>query len=214
MKLRLNLLGLAAVAALATGGLQAQDSQFSFKFGLLSPMGDLKTGTTQVDRGSSSPAPRYSAVPVLQTKGPGYNLELGWDLLPTQDLGIGIGVQAGWMSFRADKSVVYGAAAKASYFGMDLIYQVQDTGLTIRTGPLMASWDITQKTGLNPATQQPVPGSFGALGETNWKLGWRLGAEYKITPKWSVTAIYGFSSWKTAINPSWLGVQAGYKFNF
>lgn len=213
MKLRYNLLGLAAAAAMATGGLQAQDSEFTIKLGLLNPMGDLKTGTTQVDRGSSYPT-RYDNAPVLQTKGPATNIEIGWDLVPSKDLGIGIGVQAGFMNFPADTSVPYGATAKAGYFGVDLIYQFAQTALTIRTGPLMASWDIQQKTGVNPATQQPVSGSSGALGETTFKLGWRLGAEYKITPKWSAGVTWGFTGWKTAINPSWLGVQAGYRFNF
>jgi hypothetical protein len=167
---------------MATGGLQAQDSEFSAKFGLLSPMGDLKTGTTLVDRGSSYPT-RYDNAPVLQTKGPASNIELGWDLIPSKELGIGIGVAAGFMHFDADKNVVCGAQAKAGYFGVDLLYQLMQTAVTIRTGPLIASWDITQVSPVNPVNQQPITGSSGALGETTRKLGWRLGAEYKITPK-------------------------------
>jgi hypothetical protein len=215
MKRRFNLFGLAAAAGLAAGGLHGQETEYSAKLGFFGGIGDLRTGTTQIDRGSTYPT-RYESVPILGTKGLGpknIGIELGWDLKPGKDLGIGMGVQAGYVVIRADKDVPWGATAKTTFIGVDLIYQVMKGPLTLRTGPVLSSWDITQARPWNPVTKSAAPASTGALGETAFKLGWRAALEYRINGQWSASAVWVTSSWKTAVNPSYIGVQAGYKFN-
>jgi long-subunit fatty acid transport protein len=80
---------------------------------------------------------------------------------------------------------------------------------------MLASWDVTL---LHPQEGQ------GGMGETNWKLGWRLGTEYRINKQWSVSAFYNVAHWQNytadsintnntfQCNPSWFAVMAGYKF--
>lgn len=216
MKLGFNHFGLAMAMALATGGLHAQDSEFSAKFGFFGSIGDLRTGTAQVDRGSAMQT-RYESVPVLATKGldlQNIGVELGWDLKPGKALGLGVGFHAGYIVIKANKDVPWGANAKTGFFGADLIYQVANTPLTVRTGPLLSTWDITQVSPWDPVTKKPATGSTGALGETTYKLGWRLAAEYRINAQWAVSAVWANSAWKYAVNPSYVGIQGGYKFNF
>lgn len=208
MKLRYNLLGWAvAAAALAPVGLQAQDGGFVAKAGFVRPFGDMLTGYAQTGlTGATGPTTGYSRVPVLATKALGYGFEVGYDWKPDKDTGLGWGLQAGFHKVDGDENVAYGANVKTGVIGTDLIYQVANTPVTVRTGPMLSSWDVTQK--------KPPTGQSGALGETTWKLGWRIGAEYQITPQWSATAMYGWSTWKSGINPSYLLLQAGYRFNF
>lgn len=209
MKLRYNLFGLAvAAAALAPVGLQAQDGGFTAKFGFVRPLGDMLTGYDQTPTASGTPGQTtgYLRRPVMATKALGYGFEVGYDWKPEKDSGLGWGIQAGFHKADGDTNKAYGADVKTGVIGADLIYQVFSTPVTVRTGPILSSWDVTQK--------KPPTGSTGALGETTWKLGWRIGAEYQITPQWSATAMYGWSAFKAGINPSYLLLQAGYKFNF
>jgi long-subunit fatty acid transport protein len=208
MKLRYNLFGLAvAAAALAPVGLVAGDGEFSAKVGIVRPLGDMLTGYSQTGLiGSTGPTTGYARIPVMATKATGFGFEVGYDWTPDKDNGMGWGLQAGFHKADGNTNVSYGADVKTGVVGADLIYQVLNTPLTVRTGPMLSSWDVTQK--------KPATGQTGALGETTWKLGWRLGAEYRIAKDWTASLIYGQSSWKTGINPSYLLLQAGYKFNF
>lgn len=179
-----------ALAAVGSLGLKAadDDTEFSVKAGLINSQGDLRTMTKQ---------------PL------GYGGELGWDLKPTKDMGIGIGANAGFLLVRGKKADYETFDAKATYGGVDLIYAAGNTPLTIRTGLQMISWDVT--------SLQPSLGT-GAQGETAWKLGFRFGLEYRFTKEWSVSSMYSFSHWKTdtnantTSNPSFVTLMVGYKF--
>lgn len=188
---RLTKIGFAlALAAFGTSGLKAadDDTEFSVKVGLINPQGDLRTMTKQ---------------PL------GYGGELGYDLKPTKAMGIGLGVNAGFLLARGKKESFETFDAKATYAGLDLIYAAGETPLTIRTGLQLISWDVT--------SLQPAIGT-GAQGETTWKLGFRFGLEYRITKMWSVSSMYNFSHWKsdttanTSSNPSFVTLMVGYKF--
>ncbi len=208
MKLRYNLIGLAVAAALAPVGLRAEDGAFTAKFGIVRPLGDMLTGYSQtgLGAGATGQTTSYLRIPVAATKATGFGFEVGYDWDPDKDSGIGWGLQAGFHKADGDTNKAYGADTKTGVFGVDLIYQVHATPLSVRTGPIMSSWDVTQK--------KPPVGQTGALGETTWKPGWRIGLEYRITPKWTAGATYAWSSWKTGINPSYLLLQGGYRFNY
>lgn len=191
MMKRLTKLGFAlALVVTGTAGLRAadDDTEFSAKAGLVNPQGDLRTMTD---------------------KALGYGGELGWDLKPTKDMGIGVGVNAGFLLARGKKEARETFDAKATYAGLDLIYAIGETPLTIRTGLQLISWDVT--------SLQPTFGT-GAQGETSWKLGFRVGAEYRFTKTWSLSSMYDFSHWKsdtntnTSSNPSFVTLMVGYKF--
>jgi opacity protein-like surface antigen len=192
MMQRLTKIGFAlALAALGTFGLQAADdeTEYSLKVGLVNPQGDLRTMTD---------------------KALGYGGELGWDFKPTKDMGVGFGLNAGYIVARGKKESRETFDAKATYAGVDLIYALGDHPLTIRTGLQVISWDVT--------SLQPAVAMTGAQGETTWKLGFRAGLEYRFLKIWSVTAMYDFSHWKTDtdantnINPSFVTLMVGYKF--
>lgn len=188
---RLNRIGSAlALAGLGTLGLHAADgdSEYSLKVGLVNPQGDLRTMTD---------------------KALGYGGELGWDFKPTADMGIGFGLNAGYIVARGKKETRETFDAKATFAGVDLIYPLGATPLTLRAGLQVISWDVT--------SLQPTLGT-GAQGETSWKLGFRAGLEYRFAKAWSVTGMYNFSHWKTDIdantssNPSFVMLTVGYKF--
>lgn len=209
MKLRYNLFGLAvAAASMAPVGLHAQDGEFTAKIGILRPVGDMLTSYAQTPTasGPSGTTTGYLKYPVAATEATGYGFEVGYDWKPDKNGGIGWGLQAGFHLAQGDTNKPYGASSKFGVIGADLIYQVHSTPVTIRTGPTLASWDVTQV--------HPPTGQTGALGETTWKMGWRIGGEYRITPKWSASVIYGWSAWKSGVNPSYLLFQGGYKFNW
>lgn len=179
-----------ALAAIGTAGLKAADdgTEFTVKGGLFNPQGDLRKMT-------------QNAI--------GYGGEVGWDLKPTKDMGIGVGLNAGFVLARGKNKSYETYDAKATYGGLDLIYPAGETPLTIRAGLQLISWDVTS---IKPAV------GTGAQGETSWKLGFRFGLEYRINKDWSVSGMYNFSHWKsdldanTGINPSFVTVMAGYKF--
>lgn len=191
MMQRLTKIGFALV--LATSGLSTlkaadNDAEFSFKAGLVNPQGDLRTMTKQ---------------PL------GYGGELGYDLKPTKDLGIGLGFNAGFILARGKKEAFETFDAKATFAGLDLIYAAGETPLTLRAGLQLINWDVT--------SIKPAAGT-GAQGETAWKLGFRFGLEYRVAKAWSVSSMYNFSHWKTdtatntASNPSFITLMVGYKF--
>ena len=191
MMQRLTKIGFAlALATCGTIGLKAadDDSEFTAKVGLVNPQGDLRTMTKQ---------------PL------GYGGEVGWDLKPTKDLGIGFGFNAGFILARGKKEAYETFDAKATFAGLDLIYPAGGTPLTIRAGLQLISWDIT--------SIQPAVGT-GAQGETAWKLGFRFGAEYRFAKAWSLSGMYAFSHWRTdtnantGSNPSFITLMVGYKF--
>jgi len=179
-----------AVATLAAAGLNAADdgTEFSFKGGLINPQGDLRKLT-------QSPM--------------GFGFELGYDLVPTKEMGVGLGFNAGFLSAKGKDMAFETFTAKASYGGVDLIYAIGETPLTIRTGLQLISWDVTSLT---------APAGTGAQGETGWKFGFRVGGEYRFSKQWTATAMYSFSQWKSdtntniAVNPSYVSIMAGYKF--
>jgi len=176
------LLGTAAMCAAAEG------SEYSIKGGLINPQGDLRN---------------------LTRSSMGYGAELGYDLLPTKDDAVGFGFNVGFLSAKGKVKPFETYTAKASYGGVDMIYAVGQTPLTIRAGLQLISWDVT--------SLKPVIGT-GAQGETSWKFGARVGAEYRIGKQWSAMAMYTFSQWKSdvdanvAVNPSFVSVMVGYKF--
>jgi len=191
MMQKLTKIGFALVlAAVGTTGLKAadDDTEFSAKVGLVNPQGDLRSMT---DRAL------------------GYGGELGWDFKPTKDAGVGFGLNAGYLITRGKNEARETFDAKGTYAGIDLIYAIGETPLTIRTGLQMISWDVT--------SLQPTVGT-GAQGETAWKLGFRFGAEYRFSKTWSATAMYDFSHWRTdtdantGSNPSFVSLMVGYKF--
>jgi hypothetical protein len=179
-----------AVATLAAAGLNAADdgAEFSVKGGLINPQGDLRNLT-------------QSAI--------GFGGELGYDIVPTKDMGVAIGFNAGFLSAKGKEKAFETYTAKATYGGVDLIYAIGATPLTIRTGLQLISWDVTS---IKPAS------GTGAQGETGWKFGFRVGGEYRFNKQWTATAMYTFSQWKSdiithvAVNPSYVSVMAGYKF--
>lgn len=166
----------------------AEGTEYSVKGGLINPQGDLRK---------------------LTQSSTGYGAELGYDILPTKDEAVGFGLNIGFLSAKGKVKPFETYTAKASYGGADLIYAVGQTPLTIRAGLQMISWDVTS---LKPAI------GTGAQGETSWKFGARVGAEYRFGKQWSATAMYSFSQWKSdvetnvAVNPSFLSVMVGYKF--
>jgi hypothetical protein len=187
MMQRLTKIGFAlALAIIGTSGLKAaDDSEYSIKGGLVSTQGDLRSITKNAF---------------------GYGGELGWDFMPTKEAGIGVGLNAGYIVARGKKESFETFDTKASYAGVDLIYAVGETPLTIRTGLQVISWDVT--------SLQPV--GNGAQGETSWKLGFRFGVEYRVNKTWSASAMYDFSHWQTTsttqVNPAFLSLMVGYKF--
>lgn len=191
MMKRLSKIGfMLAVATLGTVGLKAADdgTEFSVKAGLINPQGDLRN---------------------LTRSSIGFGGELGYDIVPTKEAGVGVGFNAGFLSCKAKDKAFETFTAKATYGGIDLIYALGETPLTLRTGLQLISWDVTS---IKPAS------GTGAQGETTWKFGFRAGAEYRFTKEWSATAMYSFSQWRTdpdnnvAINPSFVSVMVGYKF--
>lgn len=191
MMQRLSKIGfILAMATFGTVGLNAADdgAEFSVKGGLINPQGDLRK---------------------LTRNSIGLGGELGYDIVPTKDMGVGVGFNAGFLSCKGKDQVFETYTAKATYGGVDLIYAIGETPLTIRTGLQLISWDVTS---IKPAT------GTGAQGETGWKFGFRVGGEYRFNKQWTVTAMYNFSQWKSdidthvAVNPSYVSVMAGYKF--
>ncbi len=179
-----------ALATIGTIGLKAADSEteFSVKGGLFNPQGDLRSMTKN---------------------GIGYGGEVGWDLKPSKELGVGFGLNAGFALARGKNMPYETYDAKATYGGLDLIYPAGTTPLTIRAGLQLITWDVT-------SIKSTV--GTGAQGENAWKLGFRFGLEYRLTKDWSVSGMYSFSHWKsdleanTGINPSFVTLMAGYKF--
>jgi hypothetical protein len=191
MMQRLTKLGYAlALVALGTTGLKAadNDSEYSIKGGLINTQGDLRTTTKNAL---------------------GYGGELGFDVKPTSEMGVGYGFNAGYLIARGKIQSTTTYDTKATYGGVDLIYAVGATPLTIRTGLQFISWDVTA---LNPTV------GTGAQGETAWKLGVRFGLEYRLNKEWSMSGMYSISHWKndldanTGVNPSFISLMAGYKF--
>jgi len=103
------------------------------------------------------------------------------------------------------------ADVKATWFGVDLLYPV-NRSFDLFTGPTLASWDVTALT--------------GPYEDTSWKLGWRLGGRYAITPRWGVEGIYNLSEYGRiqrknrngslrpveALRPSWFTVGVSCRF--
>jgi hypothetical protein len=221
MKFPSKRIGSALVLLLAGGmSLGAQDYEQTIKFGLINPQGDMRQLT-------------QSAV--------GYGFEYNLDILPSKEAGIGVGFAAGWFNSEGKKSFTgsaleptgnpYDAATgtvpdpmylngaatvKSTWIGIDLLYAVENTPLTIRTGPIMASWDVTQL--------HPIYPNTGAMGETGFKLGWRFGLDYRFSKSWSGSIFYSQAHWQNLTNdsinpnnefqsnPSWVSIMAGYKF--
>lgn len=178
-----------AMAAIGSCGLKAADNgtESSFKLGLVNPQGDLRSLTHN---------------PL------GWGAEFDYDWLPTQDAGVGVGFNAGYLVARGKRGATLNYDSKATYGGLDLIYAVGETPLTVRAGLQLISWDIT--------ALQDSTGS-GAQGETSWKLGARFGLEYRINKAWAVSSMYDFSHWQSipptsSYNPSFVTLMVGYKF--
>jgi len=178
------------VALLSAFALRAADdgTEWSVKGGLVNPQGDLRT---------------------LTKNAVGLGGELGFDILPTKEAGVGFGFHAGFLSAKGKKQEFETYTAKATHGGVDLIYALGQSPLTIRTGLELVSWDVT--------SLKPKLGT-GAQGETTWKFGFRAGGEFRFNKQWSLTAMYSFSQWKSdtdaniAVNPSFVSLMAGYKF--
>jgi hypothetical protein len=187
---RLSKIGLMLALPTLAAGLNAADdgTEFSVKGGLINPQGDLRN---------------------LTRSATGFGGELGYDFVPTKEMGVGIGFNAGFLSAKGKKEAFETFTAKATYGGIDLIYAIGDTPLAIRTGLQLISWDVTS---LKPSS------GTGAQGETGWKFGFRVGGEYRINKEWSASALYSFSQWKSdvvaevAVNPSYVSLMVGYKF--
>ena len=181
-------LALAALSPFALRAQAAAGTEYSFKLGLVNPQGDLRS---------------------LTHNSLGWGGEFDYDWLPTKETGVGVGLNAGYLVARGKRSATLNYDSKAAYAGVDLIYAITDTPLSIRSGLQLISWDIT-------AMQDPT--GSGAQGETSWKLGARFGLEYRINKAWSVSTMYDFSHWKSdtvnnmGYNPSFVTLMAGYKF--
>lgn len=147
---------------------------------------------------------------ILTQKSSGYGFELGANLVRGEGLEL-------WLhgEFQSvSRKVVEGSTtydAKSSIAGLDLKYVVGDA--KIFTGPVVATWDARGNNGAGP------------VGETAWKLGWRVGVEYPIYKNWGAAISYTATEWRSdsndpagAIrglnpsNPSFLAVSATYKF--
>ena len=77
------------------------------------------------------------------------------------------------------------------YLGFDVVYPFKSLPLSLTTGPSFHSWNVDR---VNPSMGQIVP-----QGDTDVKLGWRLGATYTINDKCSVTLDYTLTEWRKQI---------------
>ena len=141
----------------------------------------------------------------------GYGLELAWDFN-----------QGNYLSFQAhaDHFVVRGKKtgglekfdAKGTFIGVDARYQTAFG--TVFSGPVIVTWDIYG--------EPTAAGGTGALGESGWKLGWRVGYDYPVNKTWNVGISYTVAEYKSTqgavanrvspLNPSFVKVGVGYQF--
>ncbi len=128
----------------------------------------------------------------------GYGGELGW-VLPASDSNLSFTAHAGYLVIRGKEDA--GLDAKAGSFGLDLGYSLP-VNLTLKTGPVLHTWDVSD----------PKDPAGGAQGERSWKLGWRVGVDYRFHPRWVANVTYAFSEWRPGVNPSYLSFGAGYRF--
>jgi hypothetical protein len=174
---RFKKIGLALVlGTLGTVGLRADDAfEYSAKFGWVNSMGDMHT---------------------LTKNSMGTGAELGLDWKPSKEMGVGIGSYVNFVQSKGKSNGSRTYTAKGTSLGLDLIYQVGELPLWIRTGPQVTSWDITNLKPFNA-------GDNGAQGDTSrFKPGWRLGAEYRISKQWSATVMYTASTFGQIADPS------------
>jgi hypothetical protein len=76
----------------------------------------------------------------------------------------------------------------ANLVGVDLIYKINSTPLSVFTGPSVHSWRVTQR----------GPGSISAdQVDQHWKPGWRLGLGYRISKGWSVSTAFTQTAWRS-----------------
>ncbi len=193
---------LLASLALAGVTLSAQDKWiFDAKVGLVSAQGDLGA---------------------LTEKKQGHAFEVGASYMLNSD-GFGVRPHGGHMVVRrkvfsvpATDRLSDTADAKNSWFGMDFLYESKSLPVVYYTGPMACSWDITAQI-------------KGAMDDTSYKFGWRVGLTVKVTKAWAVDAYYGLSEWtrytpripeagnsaSTRVvnrNPSWFAVSGVYRF--
>jgi len=78
------------------------------------------------------------------------------------------------------------------YIGFDVVYSpFEHLPLLITTGPSFHSWNVKKYGAANPA-----------MGNTDLKLGWRLGTTYVINKRFSVTLDYAMTEWRIATSTS------------
>jgi len=183
-----------AISLLALLGsvLPAQSTEYSVKAGLTNAQGDMVN---------------------LTQRHLGYFFEGGVKFTLTEP-DLSLYVHAGHLIVRAKKDpLANNVDMKDTWVGVDLLYPVKRTPLTIFTGPTLNSFDVkATKTGSYP--------------DTSWKFGWRVGAKYQISKQFDVSAVYNFAEWtkfqtKTAAGatnptaayrPSWVTVGVSYTF--
>ena len=83
---------------------------------------------------------------------------------------------------------------QAIYVGVDFIYPpFKSLPITFSTGPSFHVWNVDRED-VPPAPGQAMP--YPPQGDTGMKLGWRVGATYKINEKFSVTLDYALTEWR------------------
>ncbi|MDP2875147.1 MAG: outer membrane beta-barrel protein [Holophaga sp.] len=181
-----------SLLALVGSVLPAQSTEYSVKTGLVNAQGDMVN---------------------LTQRHLGYFFEGGVKFTLTEP-DLSLYVHAGHLTVRAkQEDLANNCDVKNAWVGLDLLYPVKTTGLTIFTGPTLNTFDVkAQKTGAYP--------------DTSWKFGWRLGTKYQITKSVAVDAVYNFAEWTrfqtkdrlgalqpmAAYRPSWLTVGVSYTF--
>lgn len=145
----------------------------------------------------------------------GFTFEAGAQFRP-EGFGPSLHAYVGYLRIPGAK----GSAERATYdlagprFGLDLQYQPVDRlPLKVFTGPVFHIWQVENTTVAGDARQ----------GDQSLKPGWRLGAEYAVTPEWAVAVSYTLSAWRslpeadfqTGVNPSrpaYLTFSGRYRF--
>lgn len=194
-----------AILILATTGAMAQDWSFDARAGLAFAQGDMRALTRKAQGMTFELGGRNT----LEVAGLDYRLHLGHVVVRRKAYNV---PSTNYLSDTAD--------VKGTWLGADIFYPVHK-GFEVYTGPQLTSWDVTAKTA-------------GPLGDTNLHLGWRVGASWAFTKRWSLNATYTLSEWqkynqrvsdpakgntvgaatgtRTTMNPSWFSLTASYRF--
>ncbi len=190
-----------ALLLLAASTVEAQAGRnLQASFGLTSAQGDALTLT--------------------KSQTGGFNLEIGYSFSP-EGYGVEFLAHAGYVRLPAKKPSSPATAEDAStytlsspHFGVDLVYRPwKGLPLALTTGPDIHVWQVDKRNTLD------APGQ----GQQGLKLGWRVGAQYRLSDLWSFSLNYTFTEWRSnpempAVNglnpsrPAYLTAMAHYRF--